>query len=207
MGWAVAHTIVVDRPEGNTGGRELGFNGAELLSSGDWRRAFAMTGGISPRRGGQLGKIAVSVRVELERDPLVATAAIGTALPGAVSFPVALIERSSYIPAPWRRALSHSKSRSSAADEALMLTTSRSVRRTTSSTIACSTVIGAKLTASPRLGAAFPDHVQPTTMVEQRFVPHSAGLASCWGNHGRQRSEQVCSSILPTAGTRERLDK
>lgn len=32
MGWAGGHTIVVDRPQGKTGGRGLGFNGAQLLA-------------------------------------------------------------------------------------------------------------------------------------------------------------------------------
>jgi organic hydroperoxide reductase OsmC/OhrA len=32
LGWAGAHTIVVDRPDGRAGGRGLGFNGAQLLA-------------------------------------------------------------------------------------------------------------------------------------------------------------------------------
>jgi len=32
VGWAGAHTVVVDRPEGKAGGRGLGFNGAQLLA-------------------------------------------------------------------------------------------------------------------------------------------------------------------------------
>lgn len=31
-GWAGAHTIVVDRPEGRAGGMGLGFNGGQLLA-------------------------------------------------------------------------------------------------------------------------------------------------------------------------------
>jgi len=31
MGWADAHTVVIDRPEGRAGGMGLGFNGAQLL--------------------------------------------------------------------------------------------------------------------------------------------------------------------------------
>jgi hypothetical protein len=31
-GWAAAHTVVVDRPEGHAGGRGIGFNGAQLLA-------------------------------------------------------------------------------------------------------------------------------------------------------------------------------
>src|SRR5262249_31058219 len=48
LGWAGAHTIVVDRPEGRAGGRGLGFNGAQLLAlsiggcfCNDLRYAFA----------------------------------------------------------------------------------------------------------------------------------------------------------------------
>jgi hypothetical protein len=32
LGWAGAHTIVVDRPEGHSGGCGLGINGARLLA-------------------------------------------------------------------------------------------------------------------------------------------------------------------------------
>jgi len=78
MGWAGAHTIVVDRPEGKAGGRGLGFNGAQLL---------ALTIGgcfcndlryVADELGVGLGKIAVSVSVELEGDPLLTTAATMT---------------------------------------------------------------------------------------------------------------------------------
>ena len=31
VGWAGAHTIMVDRPEGKAGGQGLGFNGGQLL--------------------------------------------------------------------------------------------------------------------------------------------------------------------------------
>ena len=33
MGWAGAHTVVVDRPEGKAGGMGLGFNGAPSSST------------------------------------------------------------------------------------------------------------------------------------------------------------------------------
>jgi organic hydroperoxide reductase OsmC/OhrA len=75
LGWAGAHTIVVDRPEGKAGGRGLGFNGAQLL-------ALAIGGCfcndlryVAAEMGVVLGKIAVSVTVELEGDPLLTTAA------------------------------------------------------------------------------------------------------------------------------------
>lgn len=75
LGWAGTHTIVVDRPEGRAGGRGLGFNGAQLL---------ALTIGgcfcndlryVAHASGIELGKISVSVTVELEGDPILATSA------------------------------------------------------------------------------------------------------------------------------------
>jgi organic hydroperoxide reductase OsmC/OhrA len=76
MGWAGAHTIIADRPEGKAGGLGLGFNGAQLLAlsiggcfCNDLRYA-AHDLGVS------LGKIAVSVTVELEGDPLITTGAL-----------------------------------------------------------------------------------------------------------------------------------
>ena len=74
--WAGAHTIVVDRPEGRAGGNGLGFNGAQLLGltiGGCFcndLRYVAHANGIA------LGKIGVSVTVELDGDPLLATFAI-----------------------------------------------------------------------------------------------------------------------------------
>ncbi|HEV2511450.1 OsmC family protein [Bosea sp. (in: a-proteobacteria)] len=73
MGWAGAHTVVVDRPEGKAGGMGLGFNGAQLLALGgcfcnDLRYA-------AHELGVGLGRIAVSVTVELEGAPLLTTAA------------------------------------------------------------------------------------------------------------------------------------
>ena len=75
LGWAGAHTVVVDRPEGRAGGRGLGFNGAQLL---------ALTIGgcfcndlryVAHATGVELGAISVSATVELEGDPILATAA------------------------------------------------------------------------------------------------------------------------------------
>lgn len=75
MGWAGAHTVVVDRPEGKAGGMGLGFNGAQLL-------ALALGGCFcndlryaAHELGVGLGRIAVSVTVELEGTPLLTTAA------------------------------------------------------------------------------------------------------------------------------------
>jgi organic hydroperoxide reductase OsmC/OhrA len=75
VGWAGAHTIVVDRPDGKAGGQGLGFNGAQLL---------ALTIGgcfcndlryVAHAKGVAVGKVAVSVTVELAGDPILATSA------------------------------------------------------------------------------------------------------------------------------------
>ncbi len=95
MGWAGGHTIVVDRPEGRAGGRGLGFNGAQLL-------ALAIGGCfcndlryVADEMRIKLGSISVSVTVELEGDPIIATAATMyvscTALDG--SDPLRVIEK------------------------------------------------------------------------------------------------------------------
>lgn len=75
MGWAGSHTIIADRPEGKAGGSGLGFNGAQLL-------ALAIGGCfcndlryVAHDLGVALGKIAITVTIELEGDPLITTAA------------------------------------------------------------------------------------------------------------------------------------
>ena len=76
LGWAGANTIVVDRPEGRAGGLGLGLNGAQLL---------ALTIGgcfcndlryVAHANGIELGRISVSVTVQLAGDPIVATSAV-----------------------------------------------------------------------------------------------------------------------------------
>lgn len=76
MGWAGGHTIVVDRPEGKAGGMGLGFNGGQLLGlaiggcfCNDLRYAAAET-------ETKLGRIAVTVVLNLEGSPLLATSAV-----------------------------------------------------------------------------------------------------------------------------------
>lgn len=74
LGWAGAHTVVIDRPESRAGGRGLQFNGAQLaLTIGgcfcnDLRYVAHAT-------GVDLGAISVSATVELEGDPILATTA------------------------------------------------------------------------------------------------------------------------------------
>jgi organic hydroperoxide reductase OsmC/OhrA len=75
LGCAGGHTLVVDRPEGKAGGRGLGFNGGQLLAlaiggcfCNDLRYA-------AHELGVSLGAIAVTVDLELEGVPLIATTA------------------------------------------------------------------------------------------------------------------------------------
>jgi organic hydroperoxide reductase OsmC/OhrA len=75
LGWADAHSLVVDRPEGRAGGMGLGFNGAQLL-------ALAIGGCfcndlryVAEKIGAALGAIRITVTVELEGDPLFTTMA------------------------------------------------------------------------------------------------------------------------------------
>lgn len=75
LGWAGGHTIVVDRPSGTAGGLGLGFNGAQLLAlaiGGCFCNDLRYTAHAANVR---LGRIAVSVTVEMEGDPLLATGA------------------------------------------------------------------------------------------------------------------------------------
>ena len=76
LGWADGHTIVVDRPVEKAGGLGLGFNGAQLL-------ALAIGGCfcndlrfVAHEMNIDLGEISVSVTVELEGAPLIATSAM-----------------------------------------------------------------------------------------------------------------------------------
>jgi organic hydroperoxide reductase OsmC/OhrA len=75
MGWAGAHTVIVDRPEGIAGGQGLGFNGAQLM---------ALTIGgcfcndlryVAHERGVDLRAIEVDVTIHLEGKPLLAAGA------------------------------------------------------------------------------------------------------------------------------------
>ncbi|KQZ13015.1 oxidoreductase [Mesorhizobium sp. Root554] len=78
VGWAGAHTVVIDRPVGKAGGKGLGFNGGQML-------ALAIGGCfcndlryVAHGMGVALGRIAVSVTLELDGEPLLATSATMT---------------------------------------------------------------------------------------------------------------------------------
>jgi organic hydroperoxide reductase OsmC/OhrA len=75
LGWAGAHTLVVDRPAGKAGGQGLGFNGGQLL-------ALAIGGCfcndlryVAHARGVALDGISVKVTLDLAGEPLMATGA------------------------------------------------------------------------------------------------------------------------------------
>jgi organic hydroperoxide reductase OsmC/OhrA len=75
LGWAGGHTIVVDRPEGKAGGKGLGFNGGQLLAlaiGGCFCNDLRYT---AEAMGVVLTSISVTVTVDLEGEPLLATAA------------------------------------------------------------------------------------------------------------------------------------
>ncbi len=76
VGWAGGHTVVVDRPDGKAGGMGLGFNGGQLL-------ALAIGGCycndlryVARDHGVAIGEIEVTVKLELDGAPLVATSAV-----------------------------------------------------------------------------------------------------------------------------------
>lgn len=73
MGWAGAHTIIVDRPEGRAGGMGLGFNGAQLLGLAIGGCFCNDLRYVADEMAVQLGEIEVTVVVNLAGDPLLAT--------------------------------------------------------------------------------------------------------------------------------------
>jgi organic hydroperoxide reductase OsmC/OhrA len=75
IGWAGAHTVVVDRPPGAAEGTGLGFNGGQLL-------ALAIGGclcndlhHVAQETGVRIASLAVEVTVTFEGRPLLATSA------------------------------------------------------------------------------------------------------------------------------------
>jgi organic hydroperoxide reductase OsmC/OhrA len=75
LGWAGAHSVVVDRPAGKAGGQGLGFNGGQLLG-------LAIGGCLcndlyyaAHEMGIRLTMVAVDVTVTFDGNPLLATAA------------------------------------------------------------------------------------------------------------------------------------
>ena len=68
LGFGGGHTLVVDRPQGKAGGQALGFNGAQLLGLALGGCFFNDLQYVSAEMGLELGRIAVSVLVDLESD-------------------------------------------------------------------------------------------------------------------------------------------
>jgi len=75
LGWAGGHTIVVDRPEGKAGGMGLGFNGAQLLGLALGGCLCNDLRYVAHDMGVALEAISMSVRIELDGDPLLVTSA------------------------------------------------------------------------------------------------------------------------------------
>ena len=76
MGWAGGHTVIVDRPEGRAGGMGLGFNGAQLLSLAIGGCFCNDLRYVAEEMNMPLGKISITVTIELAGIPLVATSAL-----------------------------------------------------------------------------------------------------------------------------------
>ena len=76
VGWAGAHTIVVDRPDGKAGGKGLGFNGGELLGLAIGGCFCNDLQYVAHETGVRLTSIEVDVTVTFEGNPLLATHAL-----------------------------------------------------------------------------------------------------------------------------------
>jgi organic hydroperoxide reductase OsmC/OhrA len=99
LGWAGSHTVIVDRPTGKAGGQGLGFNGAQLLALSIGGCFCNDLRYVAHELGVEVGKIAITVTIELEGDPLLAT---GTTMNVSCtttdgSDPSAIIERAQAI--------------------------------------------------------------------------------------------------------------
>ena len=75
LGWAGAHSVVVDRPEGKAAGRGLGFNGGQLLGLAIGGCLCNDLYYVAHDMGITLASVAVDVAVTFEGTPPLATAA------------------------------------------------------------------------------------------------------------------------------------
>ncbi len=75
VGWAGAHTVIVDRPEGKAGGQGLGFNGGQLLGLAIGGCLCNDLRYVAHEMGIRLSSLAVDVTVTFDGDPLRATGA------------------------------------------------------------------------------------------------------------------------------------
>ncbi|HEX7200436.1 MAG TPA: OsmC family protein [Dongiaceae bacterium] len=76
VGWAGAHTVVVDRPEGKAGGKGLGFNGGQLLGLAIGGCFCNDLHYVAHEMGLRLTSFEVDVMVSFEGSPLLATGAV-----------------------------------------------------------------------------------------------------------------------------------
>jgi organic hydroperoxide reductase OsmC/OhrA len=76
LGWAGSHTLIVDRAEGKAGGKGLGFNGGQLLGLAIGGCLCNDLRYVAHDLGVQLLSIEVDVTVQLEGNPMLATAAV-----------------------------------------------------------------------------------------------------------------------------------
>jgi len=76
VGWAGAHSVVVDRPEGKAGGQGLGFNGGQLLGLAIGGCFCNDLYYVAHEMGVRLSSVAVDVTVTFEGSPLLATSAV-----------------------------------------------------------------------------------------------------------------------------------
>ena len=75
MGWAGAHSVVVDRPEDKAGGQGLGFNGGQLLGLAIGGCFCNDLYYVAHDMGIQLTSVAVDVTMTFDGNPLLATSA------------------------------------------------------------------------------------------------------------------------------------
>ncbi len=75
LGWAGAHSVVVDRPEGRAGGQGLGFNGGQLLGLAIGGCFCNDLYYVAHEMGIRLASVAVDVAVTFDGSPLRATSA------------------------------------------------------------------------------------------------------------------------------------
>ncbi len=97
IGWAGAHSVVVDRPEGRAGGQGLGFNGGQLLGLAIGGCFCNDLYYVAHDMGIRLASVAVDVTVTFDGSPLRATSA-------AVQVAVEAMDESADLDALVRRA-------------------------------------------------------------------------------------------------------
>jgi organic hydroperoxide reductase OsmC/OhrA len=75
IGWAGAHSVVVDRPAGKAGGQGLGFNGGQLLGLAIGGCLCNDLYYVAHDMGIQLTSVAVDITMTFDGNPLLATSA------------------------------------------------------------------------------------------------------------------------------------